>query len=74
MAAPRFYCPQPVQPGTTLELPDALAHHVRVLRLAEGDPVVLFDGRGGEIPGRVRFEGKAGSVQIEAGVSQDADD
>lgn len=62
MAAPRFYCPQPVQPGTTLELPDALAHHVRVLRLAEGDPVVLFDGRGGEIPGRVRFEGKAAWV------------
>ncbi len=71
MAAPRFYCPQPVQPGTTLELPDALAHHVRVLRLAEDDPVILFDGRGGEIPGSVRFEGK--SVWVNLGGQSDRD-
>ena len=62
MATPRFYCPQPVEPGTTLTLPDTLAHHVRVLRLAAGAPVVLFDGRGGEIPGTVGFEGKSAWV------------
>ena len=62
MATPRCYCPQPVQPGTTLVLPDTLAHHVRVLRLAEGDPVILFDGRGGEVPGTVGFEGKSAWV------------
>jgi 16S rRNA (uracil1498-N3)-methyltransferase len=34
-----------------MRLPDAPAHHVaRVLRLRVGDPVVLFDGAGGEVP------------------------
>lgn len=31
-------------------LPKAVAHHaVRVLRMRDGDPLVLFDGRGGEV-------------------------
>lgn len=35
--------------GAELELPDAAAHHaVRVLRLAVGDVLMLFDGSGGE--------------------------
>lgn len=45
---PRFYCPQPLTPGASLDLPDDAAHHaVRVLRMKEGDQVRLFDGRGG---------------------------
>jgi len=59
MAIPRLYCPQPIAPGDALVLPDVLAHHVRVLRLAEGDSVVLFDGRGGEIAATLAFEGKS---------------
>ena len=59
MAIPRLYCPQPIAPGAALDLPDALAHHVRVLRLAEGDPIVLFDGHGGEFTATLAFEGKA---------------
>lgn len=52
MAAPRFFVPEPldrVRVGTTIELPSAVAHHAtRVLRLAVGDRLTLFDGSGGE--------------------------
>jgi 16S rRNA (uracil1498-N3)-methyltransferase len=58
MADPRFYCPVPVLAAQKLELPTSVAHHVRVRRLADGDTVVLFDGRGGEIAGTLSFEDK----------------
>ena len=58
MADPRFYCPVPVFAEQALELPASVAHHVRVRRLTDGDTVVLFDGRGGEIAGALRFEDK----------------
>ncbi len=45
---PRFHCPQPLAIGASISLPDAIAHHVRVLRLAIGDAIVLFNGEGGE--------------------------
>jgi len=52
MAAPRFFVPLALTPasvGQSIELPAAAAHHaVRVLRLAVGDALVLFDGNGGE--------------------------
>lgn len=45
----RIHCPQGLAPGASVALPAVAAHHVaRVLRLREGDPLVLFDGRGGE--------------------------
>jgi len=45
----RFHVPDPLGPGVELALPDASGHHAtRVLRLGVGDPVVLFDGHGGE--------------------------
>jgi 16S rRNA (uracil1498-N3)-methyltransferase len=45
---PRFYCPQPLAEGALVDLPEAVAHHLRVLRLQAGDPLILFDGSGGE--------------------------
>ena len=46
---PRFYSPQPLTPGATLDLPEEAAHHAaRVLRMKEGDQVRLFDGNGGQ--------------------------
>ncbi|CAG9176351.1 Ribosomal RNA small subunit methyltransferase E [Cupriavidus laharis] len=33
--------------GTDLELPEAVLRHAHVLRLAPGDAITLFDGRGG---------------------------
>jgi 16S rRNA (uracil1498-N3)-methyltransferase len=46
---PRFHCPFPLAPGAQIDLPEAAAHHaIRVLRLKEGAPLILFDGLGGE--------------------------
>jgi 16S rRNA (uracil1498-N3)-methyltransferase len=46
---PRFFCPPPLADGTEVALPAGAAHHAaRVLRLASGAAVTLFDGEGGE--------------------------
>lgn len=51
---PRFYVDGTLRAGTTCLLPEDSAHHaVHVLRVRAGDPVVLFNGRGGEYPSRV---------------------
>ena len=50
-----------------MELPAEAAHHAtKVLRMAEGDAVMLFDGRGGEWHGRLRRSGKAMTVVLES--------
>ena len=46
---PRFYCPQPLVAGATVSLPEAVAHHIQVVRLAPGDVITLFNGEGGEV-------------------------
>jgi 16S rRNA (uracil1498-N3)-methyltransferase len=54
MSTPRFHLEAPLAPGAQLALPPDAAHHAsRVLRLREGDPVVLFNGAGGEYAGRI---------------------
>jgi 16S rRNA (uracil1498-N3)-methyltransferase len=69
---PRFHCPFPLAPGASVDLPPEAAHHAaKVLRLDDGDAVVLFDGRGGEWTGRLRRVGKTIAVALE---SFDADD
>lgn len=46
---PRFYDPQPFSADVAVSLSAAPAHHAaRVLRLAVGDEVTLFNGEGGE--------------------------
>ena len=61
----RFYCPFPLAPGAIVDLPPEAAHHAtRVLRLAEGDAVDLFDGRGGEWRGRLQRTGKTVTVAL----------
>lgn len=45
---PRFFCPQPLAIGQIVALPEAVAHHVQVLRMAQGDLITLFNGEGGE--------------------------
>ena len=54
--------------GQTLALPDATATHLlRVLRLGEGDEVMLFNGDGCDYRARIRNLGKrSADVQIEA--------
>ena len=58
---PRFHCPSPLAAGRPIALPSQAAHHaLRVLRLRPGDEVVLFDGTGGEWPGRLVEPGRGG--------------
>jgi 16S rRNA (uracil1498-N3)-methyltransferase len=45
---PRFYCPGPLIPGATVDLPEALAHHLHVVRQQAGAELVLFNGDGGQ--------------------------
>ncbi len=59
MMISRFFFPCPLPESGEIELPDALAHHaLRVLRLRDGDPLVLFDGRGGELAARLQVRGR----------------
>ncbi len=45
----RFYVDADLAVGRALRLPPSAAHHAsHVLRLRDGDPIVLFNGRGGE--------------------------
>ncbi|WP_332851493.1 16S rRNA (uracil(1498)-N(3))-methyltransferase [Duganella sp. S19_KUP01_CR8] len=45
---PRFYISQPLAIGQLVSLPEAVTHHIQVLRLAPGELVTLFNGQGGE--------------------------
>jgi 16S rRNA (uracil1498-N3)-methyltransferase len=51
---PRFYCPLPLLPGTIVDLPETVAHHLHVVRQQPGDEVVLFNGEGGQARTRLR--------------------
>ena len=64
MRLSRFFINAPLSLGR-LELPEAQAHYIgRVLRLAAGDAVQLFDGSGREFVGELVEVGKK-SVQVE---------
>ncbi len=71
---PRFYCPQPLPPGATIDLPDAVAHHVHVVRMVPGDAVTLFNGDGGEVVALLAsVEKRRASATIRAHVARDAE-
>ncbi len=54
MPSPRFYLDQTLAPGARFSLPPGPARHAaRALRLAAGDAITLFDGRGGEYAARI---------------------
>jgi 16S rRNA (uracil1498-N3)-methyltransferase len=55
---PRFHCPQPLVPGSIVDLPDAVAHHLHVVRQQSGDELVLFNGDGGQARARLVDIGK----------------
>ncbi|OFZ83897.1 MAG: 16S rRNA (uracil(1498)-N(3))-methyltransferase [Betaproteobacteria bacterium RBG_16_66_20] len=68
---PRIFVETELHPRSRLTLPDDAAHHAaRVLRLREGDAMVLFDGRGGEYEARLSLPGR-GRVVAETGVRHD---
>ena len=54
MSSPRFYLDQPLAPGARFSLPPGPARHAaRALRLAVGDAITLFNGRGGQYTARI---------------------
>lgn len=55
---PRFHCPQPLVPGSLVDLPEAVAHHLHVVRHQSGDELVLFNGEGGQARARIVDIGK----------------
>ena len=67
MRAARFFIDAPLAVHARVELPPRTAHHaLRVLRLHDGDPVVLFNGRGGEFAARLVIEGARAVAEITA--------
>ena len=62
MSAPRFHVDAPLALGT-VRLPERVAHHaLRVLRLRDGAPLVLFNGRGGEYAGHLQLAAEPEAV------------
>jgi len=55
---PRFYISQPLAIGQLVSLPEAVARHIQVLRLAQGELVTLFNGDGGEYSATLSEIGK----------------
>lgn len=67
MSPPRFYVDAPLAADAPIRLPAEVAHHaLRVLRLRDGAPIVLFDGRGGEYAARLQAEGSVALAQVDA--------
>ena len=71
---PRFFCNQPFDTGMLLALPDAVARHVQVLRLKEGELITLFNGTGGEYTASIeRLEKKQVQVLVKSFSAREAE-
>ena len=69
----RLFVDAELRPRASLELPEAAAHHAaRVLRLRQGETVVLFDGRGGEYEARLAMPDRS-RVLAETGERRDVE-
>ena len=66
MSTARFYCNTDFSVRDTFELPESVAHHIRVRRLRAGEELTLFDGQGNQAQARLIQTGKSScQVQIE---------
>ena len=54
----RFFVDTALCDNAPIELDLNASQHAQALRLREGDHVVVFNGQGGEYPGRIIFEGR----------------
>jgi 16S rRNA (uracil1498-N3)-methyltransferase len=74
MSMPRFYCTAALAVGLTIDLPDAVAHHLHVLRLQPGAELVLFNGDGGEYLAHLHsVDKRRASAEIKAHVARDVE-
>lgn len=66
MRAARFFLDEPLATSTRIALPERVAHHaLRVLRLRDGDPIVLFNGTGGEFAAQLSVNGSQAYATID---------
>ena len=71
---PRFFCPQPLAIGATIALPDAVAHHVHVVRLMQGEAITVFNGEGGEYTAVLcNVEKKRASAELKSHTAREAE-
>ncbi|WP_332878174.1 16S rRNA (uracil(1498)-N(3))-methyltransferase [Massilia sp. S19_KUP03_FR1] len=64
---PRFYCPLPLAPGLVVDLPEAVAHHLHVVRQQAGAQLTLFNGAGGQYGATLQEVGKRrASARVDA--------
>jgi 16S rRNA (uracil1498-N3)-methyltransferase len=71
MASPRIFCDVRLGPGAQFALSEDAANHIaKALRLAAGDSLVVFDGRGGEYEA-VILRVDRGRVDVKTGAFRD---
>lgn len=59
MFIPRIYFPHPISLGNPLACDEKTSHYLcHVLRLKSGDPIIVFNGQGGEYSADIHFEKK----------------
>lgn len=67
MRTPRIFQDRHLSPGERIQLEQSAAHHLsRVLRSRNDDPVILFNGKGGEYHCRLQIEGKQVYADIQS--------
>lgn len=73
MATPRIFCDVRLGPGAQFALSEAAANHIaKALRLAVGDALVVFDGRGGEYDAVIQRIDR-GHVDVKTGAFRDVE-
>ena len=71
---PRFYVSQPLSIGLCVDLPEAVAHHLHVLRLQSGDELCLFNGDGGQYLAHLStIEKRRASATIKTCIARDVE-
>jgi 16S rRNA (uracil1498-N3)-methyltransferase len=71
---PRFYCDTPLEAGLSVALPEAVAHHLHVLRLQPGAELRLFNGDGAEYVAQLdSVEKRRAAVSVKARVARDVE-
>lgn len=73
MADPRFFLDAELTVGASIDLPGSVAHHAaHVLRLRDADPIVLFNGRGGEFHARLAARGSRAELTAHSAVERES--
>lgn len=71
---PRFYVPDPLAAGLLIDLPEAVAHHLHVLRLQIGAELILFNGDGAEYLAHLAsVEKRRASASIKVQIAREAE-